>query len=88
MTWTSDQPDIVDGDTSGSFPVPGDGTPAPDPALTFPTGTVVQLTEVPPTDLPPGVDWSGLTLDSRAQRRGQRRMASPPPSPSPAVTRS
>ncbi|GAA1953545.1 hypothetical protein GCM10009776_14240 [Microbacterium deminutum] len=61
VTWTSDQPDLVGGATSGSFPVPGDGTPVPEPALTFPTGTVVQLTEVPPTDLPPGVDWSGLT---------------------------
>lgn len=60
VNWTSDHPDIEGDATSGSFTVLGDGTPAPDPALAFPTGTVVTLTETTPENLPPGVAWSGL----------------------------
>ena len=61
VNWTSDQPEVVDGDTSGSFTVTGDGTAAPDPALSFPVGTKVTLSEVTPTNLPPGVQWTGGT---------------------------
>ena len=60
VNWTSDHPDVVGDATSGSFTVTGDGTPAPDPALAFPTGTIVTLTETTPTSLPPGVEWTGL----------------------------
>lgn len=60
VNWTSDTPDVAGGETSGSFTVTGDGTPSPDPALAFPSGAVVTLTETPPAGLPAGVAWTGL----------------------------
>ncbi|MGA9639526.1 DUF5979 domain-containing protein, partial [Flavobacterium sp.] len=61
VNWTSDEPDVASNATSGSFTVTGDGTPAPEPALSFPVGTEVTLSEVAPTNLPPGVVWTGGT---------------------------
>jgi len=61
VNWTSSEPDVVDAETSGSFVVTGDGTQMPDPALRFPAGTTVQLTETAPTVLPPGVEWTGAS---------------------------
>ena len=61
VNWTSDQPDVTGGDTSGSFTVKGDQVAAPVPPLSFPVGTKVTLSEVTPTNLPPGVQWTGGT---------------------------
>ena len=42
VNWTSDEPDVVGAATSGSFIVTGDGAPAPEPSLAFPTGMIYE----------------------------------------------
>src|SRR6185312_1990656 len=60
VNWSSDHPDSAGGATSGTITLKGDPTdPQPVPALWFPVGTKVQLSEATPTDLPPGVKWTG-----------------------------
>ena len=61
VNWTSDQPEVTGGTTSGSFTVKGDQVAAPVPPLSFPVGTQVTLSEATPTNLPPGVQWTGGT---------------------------
>lgn len=60
VDWVSDQPETASGELSGSFTVSGDGTAAPEPALSFPVGATVTLTETAPAPIPPGVVWGGV----------------------------
>ena len=61
VNWTSDHPDSAGGKTSGTITVKGDQVAEPTPALWFPVGTKVTLSEATPTNLPPGVKWTGGT---------------------------
>lgn len=61
VDWTSDHPDSAGGATSGTITVKGDQVAEPNPALWFPVGTKITLSEATPTSLPPGVKWTGGT---------------------------